>query len=111
LDYGPTQSSKWKFRRAGVLLKSELRIYHHKRRKMDMMYIDKCPYEIWERKTFQYGIPTHFEHWSYIIHTDELMKSGNSGKDCAHRTPFTQMNRRKVEILVGLCPQNSTHMK
>jgi hypothetical protein len=42
-----SNAAKWKFRRAGILFESEIRIC---RQKMDIVYIDKCWYEIQEQK-------------------------------------------------------------
>jgi hypothetical protein len=47
------QCSKWKFRSAGIFLKSETSIYRQKKWKKingSSVYIDKCPYEIQEQK-------------------------------------------------------------
>jgi len=62
------QCSKWKFRSVGIHLKSETRICHKENvKQMNIVYIDKCRYEIQKPKEVPLmvyrHIPAHFKHW------------------------------------------------
>jgi hypothetical protein len=57
------QCSIWTFRNAGILFKSETRMYRQKNVTLsECSIIDKCRYEIREQKEVRYGVPAHFEY-------------------------------------------------